>query len=351
MKTTRNPMLIVLTLAVVILMVAGIEACANTMKAPKGRLVSYDFRVGGGMNPFDQTVYYLRYEGANKVPTLTVSGDCQGEVITFEVPAETFDRCAQLAEKHKLYRSKGFYESHIQVLDAPSASFSLHYDGDGEWYSGSGDWPKFVSEGVSAINTYLRSLVGDRKAPGHVDRIYGGDDLPGMCWTDGISSATTTDSDAKELKLLARRLAIANKIPGRNVEKLEDGDISGMGYSRFHDGDQHYIVIHDYTFSQHRLFYSYDGKPESMKRMVDEQVKAIRAAKVNDKGRYDIVNERFLSHPMIQQLKPDQVEKMLKDIRVEPLSEHSSMVRYPDIGEVNRDLLQSELKRLGKSDE
>jgi hypothetical protein len=88
-----------------------------------------------------------------------------------------------------------------------------------------------------------------------------------------------------------------------------------------------------------------------MKRMVDEQVKAIRAAKVNDKGRYDIVNERFLSHPMIQQLKPDQVEKMLKDIRVEPLSEHSSMVRYPDIGEVNRDLLQSELKRLGKSDE
>ena len=348
MKATRNPMLIVLTLAIVILMAAGIEACANTMKSPKGRLLSYSFHIGGGMNPFDQTVYELRYEGANKVPTLTVSGDCQGETITFEVPAETFDRCAQIIEKHKLYRSKGHYESDIIALDAPSASFSLLYDGDGEWYSGSGNWPKFISEGISAVNTYLHSLVGDRKADGHVDRIYGGDDLPGMRWTDGTSSLTTTDSDAKELKLLTRRLSIASKVRARSVEKPEEGDISGMGFSRFHDGDQHYIVIHDYTFNLHRLFYSYDGKPESVKRMVDEQVKAIRAAKLNDKGRYDIVNERFLSHPMLQQLKPDQVEKMLNDIRVVPLSEHSSIVRYPDIGEVNRDVLQSELRLLGK---
>ena len=352
MKPIHHPMLIVLALVVIVLMAVGIEACAKTMKAPKGRLLYYDFHIGGGMNPFDETIYHLRYEGSDKVPTLTVSGPCEGERITFEVSPEVFDRCAMIIRKQGLYRSKGYYKEHIMALDAPSASFSLMFEGADESVSGSGDWPKFVSEGVSVVNTYLRSLVGDRKPEGHVDRIYGGDDLEGMHWTDGTSIVTTTGKEAKELKLLTRQLFLAQH-PTSNAEKTSESTILyEQGFTRFHDGDQHYIVIHDYQNHFHRLFYSFDGSPEAMKKMVDEQVAAIRAAKPNDKGRWDIVNERFLSHPMLKLLTLEQLRKMKEDLKVIRLHDDipttSGPWKFTDIAEVNNELLEAEIGSRGE---
>lgn len=338
MKTIKHSMSIILVLVVAIALAVGIEACAKTVKASTGRLLYYEYHFGGGMNPLNIATYHLRYEGPSKEPTLTVSGDCEGETITFKVEEEVFDRLAKIIKEHKLYRSKGFYKPKYEVLDAPSAGFSFCFEGD-EFVSGSGDWPKNIEKGVAAANAYLHSLRGNRKAAGHVDRIYGGDDLPGMIWTDGTATLTTTDTDASELKRHLRSL-----LPS----KPDHDALNGMGYSRFHDGDQHYILIHDYNNKQHRLYYSFDGKPETLKKMKEEQVAALKASKPAGRETWPIVNERFLSHPMLELLSTTQLKEMINSIRLEKVSPYGSLTRMTDVGEVNHTLLVSEQHRREK---
>jgi len=167
-------MLIALVLAIVVALAIGVKAYAKTMKAPEGKLQYYRFSRGGGMNPFDFTIYYLRQDEKTGKPLLTVSGDCDGEVITFNVEQEVFTRCAEIIKEYKLYLSKGHYKERFMVLDAPSSSFHLSFEDSKESVYGSGDWPQRINDGVKAVNGYLMSLVGDRKAEGHVDRIYQG---------------------------------------------------------------------------------------------------------------------------------------------------------------------------------
>ncbi|MBR5655478.1 MAG: hypothetical protein IKW98_02170 [Prevotella sp.] len=332
MKSKRTPMYIVLALVAIVAMVFGIKAYANSQKVPTGPLKFYEFHLGGGMNPFDEAIFHLRYDEKTHQPLLTLSGDCQGERITFEVTPDVFDRCAEIIKEHRLYRTKGYYKPRFEVLDAPSANFHFGFEGSDEWYSGSGDWPSDISKGVNAVNTYLHSLKGDRKAEGHVDRIYGGDDLPGRHWTDGYCNLTTTNTDASELKQYLRALS----------DKENPDDIrSGMGYERFHEGDQHYILIHDYNYNQHRLFYSFDGKPESIRKMAEEHIAALRASKPAAGERWTIVNERFLSQPMLDQLNQEQLKQMQGDIRQIPLGDYGSMTRMTDIGQVNFELLSA----------
>ena len=330
----RRTMYIVLALVVVSAMAAGIKAYANSQKVPTGRLKYYEFHLGGGMNPLDEHICHLRYDDQTHQPLLTVSGPCEGERITFEVTPDVFDRCAEIIKEHRLYRSKGFYKPRFEVLDAPSASFHVGFEDSDEWISGSGDWPRFISEGVNAVNSYLHSLVGDRKAEGHVDRIYGGDDLPGRHWTDGICNLTTTDTDASELKRYLR---------GMSDKENPDDIRSGMGYERFHEGDQHYILIHDYNHRQHRLFYSFDGKPESIRKMVEQHVAALRATKPDSTAKWPIVNERFLSQPMLDKLNQQQLREMLDDIKQIPVNSYGSMTHMTDIGQVNYELLSAVL--------
>lgn len=338
MKTIKHSMSIILVLVVAVALAVGIEACAKTAKAPTGRLLYYEYNYGGGMNPLEETIYHLHYDDAG-VPQVTVSGDCQGERITFSVGPEVFERCAEIIKEHRLYRSKGHYEEKYQVLDAPSAGFHIGFEGHGEFISGSGAWPKFIDEGVSAVNSYLRSLVGDRKAEGHVDRIFGGDDLPGMHWTDGFASLTTSDTDATELKRHVRSLS---------TDVPEDARFDGMGYERFHDGDQHYILICDYTYRRSRLFYSFDGGPATIKAMVEQQMAALKAVKPTDTEKWPIVNQRFLSQPMLAKMSEQQLREMLDNIREMKLSPYGGITRKTDIGEVNSQLINAELHRFGK---
>ena len=61
-----------------------------------------------------------------------------------------------------------------------------------------------------------------------------------------------------------------------------------------------------------------------------------------------MVNERFLSQPMMDALSLVQLEEMLNSIRVREDSPYNGMSWYTDIGGVNRDLLNSEILKRKK---
>ena len=411
----KHPKLVVFLLVVIAVLTFSIQMCAKGHKAPSGKLMSYHFSRGGGMNPMDYTIFDLRYDDETGKALLTISGDCEGEEITVEVGDEVFEHCKELILKHKLYRSKGYYESDIQVLDAPSSSFSILFEEPYQDISGGGDMPDFLWEGISVIHSYFKSIVGDRKAEGHVDRIYGAEGVTGMHWTDGIHSYTTPKESVTVLKRAARGLT-----------GDDETEPDGMGFSRFHDGDQHFVLIHDYQQHYTRLFYSFDGKDVSREQMVKRQMvamlcgtytdgsgrqyvfnvdgtcqgpndtkpqpfivfqndnspkplyrwegktvdgfkltadgadilgvtakggskKVCHLKRVNgDNEKWPVVNERFLSQPMMDALSVEQLEVMLNCIRVRKDSPYNSMPWYTDIGGVNRELLESEILKRKK---
>ena len=235
----KHPVIVILCLVGIALMAVCLKACAKTNKMPKGKFVSYRYTRGGGMNPLNYTIYYLRFDEETNKSLLTISGDCQGEEITVEVGQEVFDRCLQLIEEYKLYRSKGYYKSKIMVLDAPSAGFTVLFTDPYQTIEGSGSMPTDICKGLEAIHQYFKSVVGDRKAEGHVDRLYQTKDIAGYQWTDGKNVITTPDVSANPLKLALRR---------QSNKDAKESDIKEMGFERFYDGVRHYIVMYDYKY-------------------------------------------------------------------------------------------------------
>ena len=335
-STMKQYLTIISFISLATILIFCFSMCAQAKNIPDGKFVSYQFILGGGMDPLDVAIFHLRYDEEQGKPLLTVSGDCRGEEITIEVGEEVFAHCLELINKHKLYRSKGFYKSKFEILDAPSAHFSIVYEDPFLIVSGSGEWPDFISNGINDIHKYLKSVVGDRKAEGHVDRIYGADGISGMHWTDGTNTVFTPKESVTPLKRTVRGL-----------DTDADTEPQEMGYSHFKDGNQHYILIHDYQLNIERLFYSYDGKTDTKERMDKQDLASLRNNAIVDSlgnKRWPIVNERFLSHTMIKSLSAAQLEEMLNSIHVRREYPHSSMEWYTDIGGVNRDLLTSEIK-------
>ena len=102
-----------------------------------------------------------------------------------------------------LYRSKGFYEWEMRILDAPSTSFDATYTDYDESFRGSGNMPKEIREGMYEIVDYLKSLRGDRQAPGHLTTQYINPsqipDFKTTVWTDGIIEWTPDEESVSEL--------------------------------------------------------------------------------------------------------------------------------------------------------
>ena len=334
----KHPLLTIIVLVVIALLAICVRICAKTGKMPKGKLVSYQYNRGGGMNPLDYTIFHLRYDETTKKPLLTISGDCQGEEITVEVGQEVFDRCQQLIEEHKLYRSKGYYEPLFQVLDAPSDGFVVVFEDPYSSISGSGDMPSKIYEGLGAIHKYFKSVVGDRKAEGHVDRLYDIDDIANYKWTDGKDVITLTEASTDPLKLALRKMS---------DEKATMEDTDKMGYERFRDGDQHYIVIYDYKYDRCRLFFTFDGKESTLRQLNQKDRNLVKALPtvVKDSDKWNVVNERFLSRTIIDNLSDIQLKQMFAAISRLTNGPYSHIVKYTDIGGVNVQLLQSELDK------
>ncbi len=393
-----------------VMLTASLPLHSQTIGMPKGEMISYSYTRGGGMNPLDFTIFAIRYVEDENKWKLTVSGDCPGENFTFEVGPEVMEQCRSLVEKHKLYLSRGFYKPEFIVHDAPSAYFSVTFRKPYTSISGSGDIPKNIREGISAVNKYLRSLAGDRKAEGHVDRVYNADSIAGMHWTDGYRKVTTPENSEKPLKLAVRQLSDST---------ATINDLSKMGFTRFRDGDRHFFVIHDYKYDVTRIFFSFDGKEQTLNSMRKlDEASLLRGAFTDDEGHrylftsdwmvqedgnapkqflyYDaqggqrpviifkgeqmrdfkvteqgvdffglkrpgdrdgkdpfcsltrvaddkewwpVVNERFLSQPMIDCLSDTQLEQMSMSIRMYPIHPEGGLSKFSDIGEVNQELI------------
>ena len=413
-KAMKHPLFVVVLLSVAAALTVSLQMCANNQSFPKGKFVSYQFCYGGGMNPMDYKVFYLRYEDETGKSLLTVSGKCEGEEITMEVGDEVFEHCLELIKKYNLRRSKGYYEPKFQLLDAPSSSFHICFNDPFDMISGSGDMPQFLWDGISKIHQYFMSIVGDRKAEGHVDRIYGAEGVSGMHWTNGIITVTTPDESVVELERVVRGLAAD-----------DDSSVNEMGFGRFRDGDRHFVHIYDYQQKRNCLFYSFDGTDVAREQMVKRDLVSLLFGSYTDSGgkRYvftsdglcqgpddkapqpfivfpnkessvpqyrwggktvtgfrltadgvdilgssggkakvvchltranegdeiwPVVNQRFLSQPMLDALTLEQLEQMFKSIYVRHNSPFSNMEWYTDIGGVNRDLLSSEMDKRKK---
>lgn len=417
MKITVPVINVIECLSFVILLTVCHSACAKSKKMPSGEMYAYSFIRGGGMNRLDQTVYQLSYDEDTGKLMLYVSGDCQGELISMEVGTEVMEKCYELVKQHKLYKSKGFYESSVLLLDAPSSSFYVSFRNPCEFISGSGNMPDDIFKGINAVNQYLRSVVGDRKAEGHVDRVYNHDGIKGMHWTDGRMTVITPNDSEEPLKKAARQL-----------DDSSSTDISQMGYSRFKDGDRHYFVIHDYKNNMHRVFVSFDGSEKSLQEIqmrdaadmlfgtftdnkghrfvfspdgkvskdgaeptelmifgqnsrnpmiildghqmrsfkltekgvdffglqlpgdrADNSVPACSLIRVGDETNlWPVVNERFLTQPMLDRLSDDQLEQMLKSIHMHNTMPEGDFMWFSDIGEVNHEVLMAEKKHREK---
>ena len=264
-------------------------------------------------------------------------------IVTASAPIRKGDTRLELVKKNKLYRSKGYYKPMFEVLDAPSSHFSVTFIEPYGSIDGSGDMPDFVWKGLSEIHQYLKSIVGDRKAEGHVDRIYGAEGIAGMHWTDGVVTVTTPEDSEMPLKRAARGVGDDN-----------DSQLREMGFSHYHDGDQHYFLIHDNQLDKCRLFYSFDGNESTREQMVKHDMETMRNGIHTDSiGRtvWPVVNERFLSHPMIDALTTEQLEEMLNSIKERRYSPNGGLVWYTDIGQVNREMLSNEIKSRKKDTE
>ncbi len=409
-------MKIVLFLLVTVLLAVGLSAC-NHSKMPSGEMYAYSFAHGGGMNPLVQTVYQLSYDNDTGKLMLYASGDCNGELISMEVDKEVMEQCRQLVKRHKLYKSRGFYKSNIMVLDAPSSSFHISFRNPSEFIDGSGNMPNSIYDGLNAIHQYLRTVVGDRKAEGHVDRIYNSDGIAGLHWTDGQVKVVTPDNSELPLKKALRESA-----------GTSSSEINQMGYSRFRDGDRHFFVIHDYQHDHHRVYFSYDGTEKNLRMLQardeadmligtftdaqghryvfssdgkvskdgaepvellvggasgkpmiifdghqmrgfkltekgvdffglkmpgddkDNSIPAYSLSRVGDERElWPVVNERFLSRPMIESLSDSQLDLALNCIRMHNTMPDGGIMWFTDIGEVNHQLLDAEKRNREKS--
>lgn len=321
----KQPLFILTILVLTTLTFVCLNACAQNRKMPEGEFMSYHFSYGGGMDPLQGEVCYLRKDGETEKRLLTMSGDCPGEEITIEVDMEVMNHCLELIEKHKMYRSKGFYKPKFQVMDAPSSSVNITFSEPYANINGSGDMPDFMWEGISEINSYLKSVLGNLKAEGHVDRIYGIDGIAGLKFTDGKVTVSSDDESLREMKQVLRRMSEPDDTNDRPEQ---------MGYDHFHNGNQHYVLVHDYKYDLCRIFYSYEG---------DDLKKSEAFTGKTGKKAWEMVNERFLSHPIIDALSDEEVKKTLDNIKVNEGENVGPKRLYTDVGEVNHSLLESEL--------
>ena len=173
---------------------------AKGKKAPKSQLKSFYYHMGGGMEISHQDVVELRLTHEGK-RLLTLRGSCYYERITFEVGEDVFLHCDSIIHATKLYQSKGYYEYAVRILDAPSSSFDANYTDASESFSGSGDMPNEIWDGMGVVINYLKSLRAGREAKGHMRTIYRLDSISPIRdseWVDGNVSFLPED-DMQEL--------------------------------------------------------------------------------------------------------------------------------------------------------
>ena len=135
---------------------------------------------------------------------LTLRGDCYYERLTFEVGEDVFLHCDSIIHATNLYQSKGFYEWKMMILDGATTDFHVTYTDPDESFSGSGNMPTEIRDGMREVVNYLKSLRGDRQALGHLTTTYYNNPskIPNFnttVWTDGIIEFVPDEGGIEEL--------------------------------------------------------------------------------------------------------------------------------------------------------
>ena len=180
----------------------GTPVSPKNKKAPKSQLKSFSYNLGGGMEISHQDEVSLRLTRDGK-RLLTLRGDCYYERLTFEVGEDVFLHCDSIIHATNLYQSKGFYEWKMMILDGATTDFHVTYTDPDESFSGSGNMPTEIRDGMREVVNYLKSLRGDRQAFGHLTTTYTDPTkLPNFnttVWTDGIIEYVPDEGGIMEL--------------------------------------------------------------------------------------------------------------------------------------------------------
>ena len=181
----------------------GTPVLPKNKKAPKSQLKSFSYNLGGGMEISHQDEVSLRLTRDGK-RLLTLRGDCFYERLTFEVGEDVFLRCDSIIHATNLYQSKGYYEWKMMILDAATTDFHVTYTDPDESFSGSGNMPSEIRDGMHEVVNYLKSLRGDRQAFGHLTTTYYNNPskIPNFntsVWTDGIIEYVPDEGGIGEL--------------------------------------------------------------------------------------------------------------------------------------------------------
>lgn len=209
---------------------ATINTEAKSRKAPKSALKGVYYRISGGMNPYDAAYANLRREKDGNLK-LTLLGDCAGETITLEVGDSVLEHCQQLILKSKLYKSEGHYKApgDFVVYDAPSTSFDAFYENREESFDAGGWIPSGIRDGIEEIYSYLKSLRGDRQAPGHVKILRHVRAAPEGSFTNGEIVFTPDDAGIEELyQFLAKKYGIHYDYSDWNCDLAEGSGLRAI---------------------------------------------------------------------------------------------------------------------------
>ena len=90
------------------------------------------------------------------------------------------------------------------ILDAATTDFHVTYTDPDESFSGSGNMPTEIRDGMHEVVNYLKSLRGDRQAFGHLTTTYYNNPskIPNFnttVWTDGIIEYVPDEGGIEEL--------------------------------------------------------------------------------------------------------------------------------------------------------
>lgn len=279
--------IVVLLLAVFMI---GLPSMAKK-KVPKSQLRSFSYLCGGGMNIESNDEASLWRHDDGKL-TLTLRGTCPFEKVTFEVGEDVFLRCDSIIKATRLYESKGDYKSSMIVYDAPSTSFSVWYMDSKENFSGSGNMPREIRDGLHAVVDYLKSLRNGREAKGHLAMnrdLRSTEILKGTEWIDG-NLVWKPEEDVEEMFRFLSQLNGIDYVPGDWELQLAEG-------------------------SGQRCVILYNREQEIFNVMIDKATAGVKVEDTDDvPGLWPQTAQRVLTNSEIDKLPTDSLLMMGEEI-------------------------------------
>lgn len=167
-------------------------ACGQNATMPEGKLLSLEYTESGTMAgyTFEGSVVTMK-DGTVR---LRVSYERYGPLVKKTVDAKVLDDLKQIMKEEKMYAYKSSYQPILEVLDGWGWSFHASFENH-QYISSGGSNARPPGNGLSRIESYLTSLIGDSRPTGWLDEDKE-PALQGTTWTDGQRMFTFVTPDS-----------------------------------------------------------------------------------------------------------------------------------------------------------